>query len=244
MRRRQSEEFETYHLTCPVCGALPGTSCIDEEFQELARVHPSRRMSVAERNWRRHESGWEPPELVERRIKERRTRIARAPVFSPRPGPGVNAALDNRRHRVGVEPTRGLRSTSSLPLKAAPAIRKEASAEAPGPQAERDAWGRLHAYLGRHPRGAAVPRQVLREIASEASPAAGPVPISLGKRSRLRAEGLVSPSSKGSRSTLRLSAHLKRLEVLGLVRRDSNRDAIIVIDPGGLRMLVATPHQQ
>ena len=61
-------EFETYHLTCPVCGALPGTSCM-EDFQELERVHPSRRMSVAERNRRHAASGWEPPELAERRLR-------------------------------------------------------------------------------------------------------------------------------------------------------------------------------
>jgi hypothetical protein len=46
MRSRRGDEPETYYLTCPVCGALPGTSCI-EDYQELARVHPSRRMSVA-----------------------------------------------------------------------------------------------------------------------------------------------------------------------------------------------------
>lgn len=66
MRGRRGDEPETYHLTCPVCGALPGTSCI-EEFQELQRVHPSRRMSVAERNRRHAATGWEPPELAERR---------------------------------------------------------------------------------------------------------------------------------------------------------------------------------
>ncbi|MGN9846499.1 zinc finger domain-containing protein, partial [Nonomuraea sp. H19] len=34
---------QTHHLTCPVCGALPGTSCISQG-QELAQIHPSRRM--------------------------------------------------------------------------------------------------------------------------------------------------------------------------------------------------------
>jgi hypothetical protein len=38
IRSSQGEDFETYHLTCPVCSALPGTSCIDEEYQELARI--------------------------------------------------------------------------------------------------------------------------------------------------------------------------------------------------------------
>jgi hypothetical protein len=28
-------KFETYHLTCMVCGAPPGTTCLDEDYQEL-----------------------------------------------------------------------------------------------------------------------------------------------------------------------------------------------------------------
>jgi hypothetical protein len=79
MRIRLGGESETYHLTCPVCGALPGTSCI-EDYQELERVHPSRRMSVAERNRRHATSGWEPPELAERRVRER---DAKAPTVPP-----------------------------------------------------------------------------------------------------------------------------------------------------------------
>jgi hypothetical protein len=63
MRTRQ-DESETHHLNCMVCGALPGMTCIDSDFQELPQVHPSRRMSISERNWRSRQ-GWEPPELVE-----------------------------------------------------------------------------------------------------------------------------------------------------------------------------------
>jgi hypothetical protein len=61
-------KFETYPLTCMVCGALPATTCRDEDYQELPQVHPSRRMSIGERNWR-FRQGWEQPELVERRRK-------------------------------------------------------------------------------------------------------------------------------------------------------------------------------
>jgi len=78
----QQDKFETHHLTCPVCGALPGTTCIDNDYRELTEVHPSRRMSVGERNWR-FRQGWEPPELVEQRNKQRATE---APLFNPRHG--------------------------------------------------------------------------------------------------------------------------------------------------------------
>ena len=44
--RAQHNECETHHLTYPVCGALPGTACVDSDFQELPEVHPSRRMSM------------------------------------------------------------------------------------------------------------------------------------------------------------------------------------------------------
>jgi hypothetical protein len=52
MSGRNDAGFETYHLMCPICGALPQTTCIDWDFQELERIHLSRRMSVAERNRR------------------------------------------------------------------------------------------------------------------------------------------------------------------------------------------------
>lgn len=83
--RVQRDKCETSHLTCPVCGALPGTTCIDDGYHELAQVHPSRRMSVGERNWR-FRQGWEPPELVEQR---RKRRAAEASLFNPRDGSGA-----------------------------------------------------------------------------------------------------------------------------------------------------------
>ena len=79
---------ETYHLTCMVCGALPGTTCLDGD-QELVQVHPSRRMSIAERNWRSGQ-GWEPPELVARRRLRCREMTARAALFDPRLGPAAS----------------------------------------------------------------------------------------------------------------------------------------------------------
>ncbi len=86
--RVDQDRFETYHLTCPVCGALPGTTCIDTDYQELAQVHPSRRMSIGERNWR-FRQGWEPPELVEQRRQRRAAETARAALFNPRHRPGA-----------------------------------------------------------------------------------------------------------------------------------------------------------
>jgi hypothetical protein len=82
MRGRDDGRFEKFHLTCPVCGALPGTTCLDEDFQELERIHPSRRVSVAERN-RRYAVDWEPPELAERHREEEAARAARAPLYNP-----------------------------------------------------------------------------------------------------------------------------------------------------------------
>jgi hypothetical protein len=58
---RFRDNLEVHHLMCPVCGALPGTTCIEDD-QEQQRVHPSRRLSIAERNYRSAE-GWLPPEL-------------------------------------------------------------------------------------------------------------------------------------------------------------------------------------
>jgi hypothetical protein len=83
--RADQGRFETYHLTCMVCGALPGTTCIEDD-RELAEVHPSRRMTISERNWR-FRQGWEPPELVERRRKRSAEEAARAALFNPRHGP-------------------------------------------------------------------------------------------------------------------------------------------------------------
>ncbi|GGS75977.1 hypothetical protein GCM10010156_38520 [Planobispora rosea] len=58
---RGRPEAERHHLSCPVCGALPGTSCL-QEGAEREKIHPSRRMPIAERNWR-SATGWIPPEL-------------------------------------------------------------------------------------------------------------------------------------------------------------------------------------
>jgi hypothetical protein len=57
----ETQTCEVHHLSCPACGVLPGTTCI-QDGQELERVHPSRRLSIAERN-RRSAEGWLPPEL-------------------------------------------------------------------------------------------------------------------------------------------------------------------------------------
>jgi hypothetical protein len=96
------DKFETHHLACMVCGALPGITCVDGD-QERAEVHPSRRMSIAERNWRSR-NGWEPPELVERRRRQRAEAAGRAPLFDPRLGPGVAAVLNGQ--RVASRPAR------------------------------------------------------------------------------------------------------------------------------------------
>ena len=90
--RVRGDGFETYHLTCMVCGALPGTTCLDEDYQELAWVHPSRRVSIEERN-RRFSNGWEPPEIAERRRRRKAEEIMRAPLFDPRLGSGVVAIV-------------------------------------------------------------------------------------------------------------------------------------------------------
>jgi hypothetical protein len=121
--------------------------------------------------------------------------------------------------------------------KATPAGAAQARRGAVGPQAEEDLRGQLTAFLGGYPEGAAVSRQELRNIASDALPAVGQVPVSLDRRLRRRMEGLSGGSTKGRRSSLQLSAQLKRLEHLGLIRRDNERDAVIVTDPASLRRL-------
>lgn len=82
--------YETHDLTCMVCGALPGTTCIDSDYQEIAEIHPSRRMSIAERNWR-FGQGWEPPELVKERRRRRKQEARRSALFDPRLGPDAKA---------------------------------------------------------------------------------------------------------------------------------------------------------
>jgi hypothetical protein len=98
MGGRSDSGFETYHLTCPVCGALPRTTCIDENYRELEKVHPSRRMSIVERNQRSGE-GWEPPELEERHRAVQAARAARAPLFDPLLKSGTAAVRKARRLR-------------------------------------------------------------------------------------------------------------------------------------------------
>jgi hypothetical protein len=44
-------------------GESDGT-CLDEDFTELLQVHPSRRLTIAERNCKTRD-GREPPELVD-----------------------------------------------------------------------------------------------------------------------------------------------------------------------------------
>jgi hypothetical protein len=200
MRWRRGDEPETYHLTCPVCGALPGTSCI-EDFQELERVHPSRKMSVDERNRRHAAFGWEPPELAERRLGNRDTAnvqgLQRA-AWAVTGFTGLTAETDGR------------------------------------------AW--LAAYLSAFPPGTSVPRRQLRGIAN--SRWQGWDDASLRVSPARRAERLAGGrggSSRGRRSSQKLSEHLKRLEDLGLIWRDGTRDAVMVADPAGLRQLAGAP---
>ena len=95
MHARQ-DESETHHLMCMVCGAPPGTTCIDRDFQELPQVHPSRRMPISERNWRSRQ-GWEPPELVQQQRTRLKQQAARAALFDPRLGPDAKAVQEARR---------------------------------------------------------------------------------------------------------------------------------------------------
>lgn len=93
MNDRVVSRFQIHHLTCPVCGALPGTTCIDENYRELPEIHPSRRVSIAERN-RRFSEGWLPPVLAERYQERRAAEAARAPLFDPELGPGIAKVLE------------------------------------------------------------------------------------------------------------------------------------------------------
>lgn len=244
MRSRQGVEFETYHLTCPVCAALPGTSCIDEEYQEMPRIHPSRRMSIAERN-RRTATGWEPPELAERRAREHQTKAVRGALFDPRLRSGVTAVLQGRKPGSEAEPRRGPWGTGAQ----VPEARRSpeaALAEGADPDPrimQADVSGWLARYLSQYPQGVAVPRQVLRDIADEIWIDAGnnSVLASRARRARLLMEGRRASANRGRRSSQKLAAHLRSFEDLGLVRRDNARDAIVIIDPNGLRRLGDAP---
>jgi len=251
MRSRQGEEFETYHLTCPVCSALPGTSCIDEDYHELVRVHPSRRVSIAERN-RRHADGWVPPELAEGYARDHEARVARAPLFDSRLGAGVTAALQGRRPRATVEPQRGrwsaARATGQAPARAGDADvsaggdTAAAGRNAAGLAVEEGGSNWLAAYLSHFPAGASVRREVLRDLAAGKSRGVDSrIPVSQAKRIRRLIEGHSSGASNGRRSSQRLSANLKDLEGLGLIKRETTRDTVVIIDPGGLRELGGSP---
>ena len=161
MRSRRGDEPETYYLTCPVCGALPGTSCI-EDYQELARVHPSRRMSVAERNRRHAATGWEPPELAGLRLRERGTG---GTALSPH---GAGTAPGGRPAQ-GAEPCGepGTARPSATPAPG-PACHEDRTTPRAGtqdPGADETARTWFAAYLGGFPEHAAVPRWQLRDAA-------------------------------------------------------------------------------
>jgi hypothetical protein len=224
-RRERGDEPETYHLTCPVCGALPGTSCI-ENYPELDRVHPSRRMSVAERNRRHAATGWEPPELTERRLRERGAGDEAASQCSPLPrGRPLQVQASTRRR-----PSRR------------PARTKDVPAAGTGPQnSGKSSLAWFAAYLSGFPEHTAVPRWQLREVASTRWPGTdgGTLRLTPGRQPRTRAEGRAN-SSKGRPSSQHLASHLRSFEDLGLVRRDHARDLVIITDPVGLRRLAET----
>ena len=233
MRSRRGGEPETYHLTCPVCGALPGTSCI-ENYQERERVHPSRKMSVAERN-RRAANGWEPPELTERRLRERGAQGAGAPQRS------TGAVLDGR----AAPAARSHQAPGSTRRPAAAGAGPARDEDVPAPWAGtlppvtgESSWAWFAAYLGGFPEDTAVPRRQLRDAASVRWPGteASPLRVTPGRQLHLRVEGRPS-SSKGRRSSHHLAGHLKTYEDLGLVRRDHARDVVIVTDPACQRFV-------
>ena len=240
MRWQRGDEAETYHLTCPVCGALPGTSCI-EDFQELERVHPSRRMSVAERNHRHAASGWEPPELAERRLGNRDTPNVQGLQRA------AGASQETCERREAVAAPRREPGSVTRPTRADPGFRSGggaawAVADFSGMTAETDDRAWLAAYLSDFHPGTSVPRWQLRGIANarwqdwdDAS-----LRVSPARQAERRMDSR-SGSSKGRRSSQKLSEHLRRLEDLGLIWRDGTRDAVVVADPAGLRQLADTP---
>ena len=240
MRNRQNGKCETYHLTCPVCGALPGTSCL-EDYRELERVHPSRRMSVAERNRRHATSGWEPPELAEQRLRERDADIADA----PQPSPGAREE-DRRPHvtrqELRPEPRRSVNGLIWAPGSPRVIAAGETVAGTASPDGDEDARAWFAAYLGRCPQDAEVPRWKLRNIASARwwDTADRPLPLSRSRQLQHLMPGR-GGSSKGRRSSQKLAGHLRSFEELGLIRRDYARDAVIIADPIGLLRLAGVP---
>ena len=244
MGNRRGGGSETYHLTCPVCGALPGTSCL-EDYQELERIHPSRRMSVAERNRRHAASGWEPPELVERRLRERDGEAASAPP--PRLGPEPRPRAQGRRlHVTGQEPYLATWKSAREQIRLAAGAREEDLATEAGTgtasPGDDGARGWFAGYLGTFPQDAVVPRWKLRNTATAIwlDIDDGPHPLSQARRLQRRMAGH-SGSSKGRRSSQKLANHLRGFEELGLIRRDHARDTVIITNPIGLLRLAAVP---
>lgn len=243
----QGKDPETYHLTCPICSVLPQTSSIDDHNQELTDVHSSRRVRIAERYHSRHVTGWKTPELAECQRREYETPISKESLSDLKPGLDAAAVLWDRRPRGSAEPTGGpgivsdtIPVTANDPESTSPAAaRGGAAAENSCPPAIEDARDWLAGYLGQYPKGVAVPRQILRDIADRRWTAAdsGPVPISQAQRLRLLMEGRSATMTKGRRSSKRLTSCLRSLEAIGLISRDNARDAIIITDPGALRRL-------
>ena len=243
MRNRRGGESETYHLTCPVCGALPGTSCL-EDYQELERIHPSRRMSVAERNRRHAASGWEPPELAERRLTKRNAEAASAPRLGLGPR-GQDTGPQAARDRPGAVPG-NMEEREGADLARCGCTGRGRRGRGRGrycePGGDDGARGWFAGYLGRFPQDAVVPRWKLRNIATAIwlDIDDGPLPLSRARQLHRRMAGHRG-SSKGRRSSQKLADHLRDFEELGLIRRDHAQDAVIVTNPIGLLTLAGVP---
>jgi hypothetical protein len=67
-----------------------------------------------------------------------------------------------------------------------------------------------------------------------------PLRLSPARQAQRRMEGR-GGTSKGRRSSGKLAGHLRSFEDLGLIRRSSRLDAVIIADPAGLRRLADTP---
>ena len=204
-------------------------------------MHPSRRMSVAERNRRHAAIGWEPPELAERRLGKRDAASVRALQ------PAVGAARESSRRQAAVpaprrEPGSVTRPTRTDVSSHGGKATAWAVAGFSGLTAETVPRAWFAAYLSAFPRGTTVPRWQLRDIANARWQ--GVEDTSLRLTPARRVERLMDGrggSSKGRRSSQKLAEHLKRFEDLGLIWRDSTRDAVVIADPAGLRRLADAP---